>query len=68
MNPLAIVGDVLLVVGFALGIAALALVSLPLALGVGGLILFIAGAALTALAAKRPKGVPGASGPFEQGS
>lgn len=55
--------------GFALGIAGLALVSLALALCVGGLIVFTAGTLLTFVAIRRPA-KPGrppadAHGPFE---
>lgn len=66
LSPLAIVGDVLLVVGFGLGIAGLAIVSVALALGVAGVVLFIVGILLAVLADAKPKRVPNANGPFER--
>lgn len=47
VRPLTIVADVLLVVGFAAGMTGLTLVSVPLALCVGGALLLVAGAFLT---------------------
>lgn len=66
LSPLAIVGDVLLVVGFGLGIAGLSLVSVALALGVAGVVLFVVGILMTVLAESKPRGVPGAAGPFDR--
>lgn len=66
MRPLELIADVLLVLGFLALVVGLALISLALALCVGGGILILVGLVLTGTALQRGERGVVSRGPFER--